>query len=250
MITIKLQGGLGNQLFQLAAIQSFAKDSGKQFYVDSLNSPRTVHSNEQYFDSIFKEFKTDFKDIKSQITLVENSNLKEEYWVHKVKQYNSVALLGYFQHYKYFEHYKHEFIKKLSFNTIILDKYPDISNKVFIHIRGGDYLKIWQMFVDLRNYYKDAINQFKGEKFVVFTNDKNYSKQFLNDIDYEYIDENEVDTLYLMSKCKGCICANSSFSWWGAYLNPDRKITMPSKWFNASWAYHNYYFKGVTIVPI
>ena len=56
-----------------------------------------------------------------------------------------------------------------------------------------------------------------------------------------------------MSQCKGCICSNSTFSWWGAYLNPDRPIYMPSKWFAqtmSNTSNFNFYFPGVIIVDI
>jgi hypothetical protein len=71
----------------------------------------------------------------------------------------------------------------------------------------------------------------------------------LKDIDYEFVDASELESLVLMSECKAGICANSSFSWWGAYLNPNRLICMPSKWFNNSGINtQGYYFPGVSIV--
>jgi hypothetical protein len=87
-------------------------------------------------------------------------------------------------------------------------------------------------------------------KFTVFTNDRNYcaSQKYLDDIRYTIVDENELDTLYLMTQCKAGITANSSFSWWGAYLNRDRPICMPSKWFNnPAMHIEGYFFPGCFI---
>jgi hypothetical protein len=89
------------------------------------------------------------------------------------------------------------------------------------------------------------------EKFSVFTNDKAYALQheFLKDIDHEFVDANELESLVLMSECRAGICANSSFSWWGAYLNPNRPICLPSKWFNdPNMNITGYYFPGVVII--
>ena len=87
------------------------------------------------------------------------------------------------------------------------------------------------------------------DDFVIFTNDIPYARGFLPDT--EIIEESEVDSLYLMSKSKGVICANSSFSWWGAYLNLDRPIFLPSVWFNDKrMNTSGYYFKGSTIVEV
>ena len=89
----------------------------------------------------------------------------------------------------------------------------------------------------------------ENEEFVIFTNDIPYAKNYFKDI--PIIQENELDTLYLMSQAKGCICVNSSFSWWGAYLNPNRPIFMPSKWFgNILMDKSGYYFKGVQIIEV
>jgi hypothetical protein len=94
----------------------------------------------------------------------------------------------------------------------------------------------------------------KGVKrFVVFTNDKAYctSLKVFKDIEYSIIEENEVDTLYLMSQCSAAIIPNSSFSWWGAALNTDRPICMPSKWFNdIEYEISGYFFPGAIIIAV
>jgi hypothetical protein len=86
----------------------------------------------------------------------------------------------------------------------------------------------------------------KDEKFIIFTNDIPYANSILPNI--QIIEENEVNTLYLMSKSKGCICSNSSFSWWGAYLNPNRPLCLPSRWFNdVEFTLDGYFFPGCYI---
>ena len=85
------------------------------------------------------------------------------------------------------------------------------------------------------------------------TNDLKYAltKSFIQDIQYTVIDEPELETLYLMSQCAGGICANSSFSWWGAFLNPHRKIVMPDKWYpHSTLNTEGYYFPGVIKCPV
>jgi hypothetical protein len=61
-----------------------------------------------------------------------------------------------------------------------------------------------------------------------------------------------VTSLALMASCtEGGICANSTFSWWGAYLNPKRTLILPNKWFNSTSFYsQGYYFPGVQICPV
>lgn len=87
----------------------------------------------------------------------------------------------------------------------------------------------------------------------MFTNDIDYCKRqdFLRDIDYIVIEENELDTLYLMTQCAGCIVPNSTFSWWGAFLNRNRPIYLPSKWFNdAEYNTSGHFFPGSIVVEV
>lgn len=245
MITVQLQGGLGNQLFQLAFLAYMSKKTGRQSFISSLQSPITVHSNQQYFNSIFRNWKSLYKAIPS-IFVREHPHFIEEDW--NIPSEN-IMFHGYFQKYKYTDPIRDEFISKLTFDENILNKYPDISNKIVIHIRGGDYKGNVFHEQPLTNYYKRCMDLCKGEEFVIFTNDIPYSRGFLPD--YKIIEESEIDSLYLMSKAKGIICANSSFSWWGAYINPNRPIFMPSRWFNDSRINaHGYYFKGVTTIEV
>ncbi len=122
------------------------------------------------------------------------------------------------------------------------------TDKVALHIRRGDYLKADNFHVDLwkTDYYKRAVQLFPNEKFIVFCRDRQNEIQDSDDrmwcednisslgIDWEIQprNEDETDDLNLMASCKGIIGANSSFSWWAAYLNPNEpRIVFPREWF-------------------
>ena len=118
------------------------------------------------------------------------------------------------------------------------EKYKSLFNKntVSLHIRRGDYVNLsdHHLLLDI-SYYKNAVNMFKNiEKVVVFSDDIEWCKENLDIKNTEFI-ENETDIvdLYLMSQCTHNIIANSSFSWWGAWLNKNdnKKVIAPKKWF-------------------
>lgn len=118
-------------------------------------------------------------------------------------------------------------------------------NSVSIHVRRGDYLQIsknnpYQLNgVCTMNYYVEAISyirkKVKSPVFFVFSNDISWCRENFGDNDFEYIDfnkkENSWRDMYLMSLCKHHIIANSTFSWWGAWLSPynDQIIIRPHK---------------------
>lgn len=243
MLTTKLKGGLGNQLFQIAAGETMSKNSGRTYFVENLNTT-SVHSNEMYFDSIFKNWKHLYKPLQS-VTFNEPS-FEYTNWLPQT-EIPTICLEGYFQNWHYIPQ---DFCDRLTFDTSILRKFPIHKRAAFLHIRGGDYKNHWLHDVGLDSYYEQAIQIFpRGTHFYIFTNDIEYAKtkKFLNSISYSFVFENEVNSLYLMSQCgAGGICANSSYSWWGAYLNRNRKIIMPNKWFNSSGFYtEGYYFPNV-----
>lgn len=120
------------------------------------------------------------------------------------------------------------------------------TDKVALHIRRGDYLKADNFHVNLweTDYYRNAVRLFPKEKFIVFCKDRQSREQDVNDqewcrhnidslgIDWEFApdSDDETDDLNLMASCKAIIMANSSFSWWAAFLST-AQVVAPRKWF-------------------
>jgi hypothetical protein len=222
MISVSLKGGLGNQLFQLAALETIANETNRKACIVEKDTPKTVHSHSNYFSSIFSKL-LDYPILSKPYSIVQELSPKKQDWNKLLVE--NVCLDGYFQDWKYIQL---NFIEKLT-----LPECP-IINGAFIHIRGGDYVNHWLHHIDLTTYYEKAIKYFPQDThFYIFTNDIKYAKSFtfLSTITYSFVREDEVMTLTIMSKCsKGGICANSTFSWWGAFLNRNRTIIIPRKW--------------------
>ena len=262
MVTVELQGGIGNQLFQLAFLDYVSRLNTAIPFLEHTRNVST-HSQQPYFETIFKNWKCSEKsDVKINRTIHEY-NLTPQNWTLNNTNDN-VKFNGFFQNYKYIDP---TFYKKLDFSASfqMLEKYTDIETCVFLHIRGGDYIDpnhINMYTINYKDYYEKAISMFPKEtKFAIFTNDKVYAMKqtFINNIRYQFIDENEVDSLFLMSKCSGGICVNSTFSWWGGVLNicnnnSKYRITIPSRWFNDSNMYSDGFylpnFLKINITPI
>lgn len=108
-------------------------------------------------------------------------------------------------------------------------------SQVGIHIRRGDYIGN-PFYVDLTqtDYYERAMALFPSEKFLVFSDDQEWCKEkFKDNPDVQVMDKgNEVEDLNLLASCKDIIIANSSFSFWAAYLNPNpsKRIIAPLQW--------------------
>jgi len=122
----------------------------------------------------------------------------------------------------------------------LLDRIDE--NFVGIHVRRGDFLTNRSFGACTIDYYKQALREVSAivnnPKIIVFTNDKNWvSSNFGNEIPYEIYENTDKNTdieeLYLLTKFKVLVIANSTFSWWGAYLNktPGKYIISPALWF-------------------
>jgi hypothetical protein len=160
---------------------------------------------------------------------------------------------GFWQTEKYFLNF-FEIIKREFCYTGNLNEYAqsikhklETENSVSVHIRRGDYYSSPEARsvhgLDLRDYYRNAANKinekYPNAKYYLFSDDVTYLK---NEFDFPYeftIVENNnalspIEDLVLMSSCKHNIIANSSFSWWAAWLNSntDKMVVAPEKWFN------------------
>ena len=168
----------------------------------------------------------------------------------------NVFIRGFWQSEKYFLNYREEILKEFSFKNKFSDENLTIAKKiqekisVAIHVRRGDYISnpgASKTFVSLDvTYYQKAIERLALDiphaLLVFFSDDINWVKnhiidQLLSDYQFIIIDNNKgnesYNDMHLMSLCSHNIIANSSFSWWGAWLNknPGRKVIAPKKWF-------------------
>lgn len=133
----------------------------------------------------------------------------------------------YLQDPKYFDKYRNE-IKQMFGEGISID------NRIAIHVRRGDYVNN-PFYVDLikTNYYGDAASKFPNERFLIFSDDINWCKEYFEHWNSDFSSEkSEEEDLKLMASCKGIIMANSSFSWWAAYLSDAEKIIYPKQWYS------------------
>jgi len=277
MIIIKLQGGLGNQMFQYAFASILAKKNNdcllidKSFFEEVEKKPGFTPRE---FDlPVFK--KTNSEASSKVIFLFHHlsffNKIKKKIGFNYPKIYNEpffgfckkaldlkspVYINGYFQSYKYFIE-NERFIKNIfSFPIKELDLrnkniLSDIqkSNTISVHIRRGDYVndKITQQFhgnCDL-DYYLEAISllasQYNTFTLLFFSDDSDWVKEQFEYLPYPKIfidhnkNENSWKDMFLMSSCNHNIIANSSFSWWAAWLNEnlDKTVIAPKKWFEA-----------------
>jgi hypothetical protein len=236
IITCELMGGLGNQLFQISNLLSICEDYKYKAVIPKLNkSPSIFHDRKVYWNNLFTNLPLG-KKYKYYKKYKENNSFK------KIELSNENTILcGYFQSYRYFDHNKNFIVNKLFTNDIVLNlirKYDFLKVcNVSIHVRRGDYLKLDNIYkiLDL-NYYENALTYFpKNIKKIVFSDDIEYCRMFFKNIEnIEFIENIEdYEQMILMSMCSNNIIANSTFSWWSAYLNKNgnKKIIVPKKWY-------------------
>jgi hypothetical protein len=231
-------GGLGNQLFQIATTIALAIKNNDEtcFDIDNHRIGLQGKNASNYKSNVYRKLNNG---------IINNiSNIYNETGFHysKIPYKESLKIVGYFQSEKYFIDYRDEILNLFEPNeniiTYINSKYGDILTKktCSLHVRRGDYLNFSDNHPPLQlKYYQDAIKNFDSDTlFLVFSDDINWCKTVFIGNNFIFI-ENEEDyiDLYIMSLCKNNIIANSSFSWWGSWLNKnkDKKIIAPSKWF-------------------
>ena len=237
--------GLGNHLFRLASGFGLCKRFNKQMKSTGTNKHRWLYQQ------------LPISNIRS-VVVTEKSDkfgVVDENIIQAVKSHNHVTIRGYMQCPEYFDEYKQDIVNMFELPTEIKSKfttlYPDFDNNSYaLHVRLEDYIGCKKHFVDLSNYYAKILNQICVDdvKIHVFSSGslqqifniypvlKEYEKhmKFMNvNTPKNRQEDITLIDLYGMTQCHlGVICANSSFSWWGAYLNngANKQVFMPSVW--------------------
>lgn len=274
MKIVSLQGGLGNQMFQYAVIRALEIDKKKVYLDLSLLEKHNVSNshftareyelnifsnlrakvlsryNKEVFFSRALYFRIIRKLMGGNFQLIKQRG----HGIEKIPKSDHLYLEGYFQSEKYFQSIRSNLINDFTFPQLdeingniqhrILKE-----NSVSVHIRHGDYLKPEVQSthgVLTIDYYKRAIDRLQkvlGDNvlsFYIFSDDIEYVKQNFSFLKNYYIVDinngnNSWKDMCLMKSCKHHIVANSSFSWWGAWLSEQNGVTIaPSEWFNTN----------------
>jgi len=236
-VTCDLRGGLGNQLFQIATTLSYAWEyDAKPIFPGLLSNEMRIADHK---DRIF--FRLDAIESPKPFP----NHFYEANW-HSSEQIPfrpDQKLFGYFQSWKRFDLYRDQLLNLFAPSKSILQtlssKYENLiglPNTVAIHVRTFNaslHHSKKHPFVGLE-YFQNAMNFFPRETvFVIFSDRIQWCKQHFFQKNCIFIEgNNPVEDLFLMSMMKHQIICNSTFSWWGAYLNqnPEKTVIAPTSW--------------------
>ena len=264
-IIVRITGGIGNQMFQAAFVEEL-KSLGHNVHIDisDWEDWNVTNHNRYELDRVFG-LKYDVASRNEKMRYVYNEhsfigkvlskligpkkNYKRESDFpskESVFEFREGYLVGYWQNEVFFRDVKDRIREIFEFKDIKHNAIEDriiASESVAVHIRRGDYLQYEEKYGGICNkdYYRKAIEYMREHVpnafFFIFSDDEEYARSVYHDEDMEVVEgnggENSYYDMYYMSKCKHNIVANSTFSWWGAYLNSnENKIVIRPERFN------------------
>lgn len=228
MIISKISGGLGNQMFQYAAGKALALKLKTNLKLDISGYAE---------DKFGRHYSLDIFNIQATLATPLDCLIGRLFRTY---------INGYWQNEKYFKNYEKQVRKDFTFRKKVQNKFIEkikSSNSVGVHVRRADYVNISRIRDAVGvcgvPYYKRAINFMAGKVrnpvFFIFSEQDGlkWAREKLNVRDAFMVDGKDYEDLFLMSLCKHNIVANSSFSWWGAWLNknPEKIVIAPDPWF-------------------
>lgn len=267
MKIVKIHAGLGNQMFQYALVLALKKYGHKVKIDSSEFEVYNVHNGYElgrafniHLPQISKHEQKLFYPQRQRVgyrilrfLLGTNNSFYIEYPElsfneAKLRKPKSEYLSGYWQHHKYVDLIEKELREDFKFpsfqdeiNISLARKLTEAHNTISIHIRRGDYLDHPTLSgISDKAYYEKAVQymmqQVENPLFVFFSNDIPWCKENFNLSNAVFVDwntaENSFRDMQLMSLCDHHIISNSSFSWWGAWLNTnsEKMVVAPKMW--------------------
>lgn len=266
MIIIKVKGRLGNQMFDYALLrklESMGKDvrlDFSQLYIDGIKNELNIFTNLKYTEANINDVcrlgdckKDFFSKARRKCGFRKKTHLYEEnmMFMNNIFELDEVYLEGFWQSEKYFPDMRKKLLTEFTFDNVdelnkdVINQIKT-TNSVSLHVRRGDYTekKYAGIYggICTKNYYENALtylkSRYKDIVVFIFSDDLQWAAQNFKGENCVLVKENTGNRshldMYLMSQCKHNIIANSSFSWWGAWLNenPEKVVIAPEKWLN------------------
>jgi hypothetical protein len=232
-------GRLGNQMFQYASLRGIAAKNGYNYFL-----PPSNNQDEWKDHQLFVPFKLpNISLLNVQYIDGNRPIIQEKDFSFDGDLFNNcpkwVNLQGFFQSEKYFKEIEDEIREDFQFRDEIYQPSKQmidtLDNPISLHIRRTDYTANKNHNPLELDYYKEALKCFdKKRPVIIFSDDPEWcNSQEIFSEDRFLVSENNSNyiDLCLMTLCKDHIIANSSFSWWGAWLAKGNKVIAPSKWF-------------------
>lgn len=253
MVVCNLEGGWGNNAFQTAFIYSYAKKHNLDYCVyTKVNNPH-IYDKGVYNLSAYRFPGINYCDDPPQLEIFNEPHFHYA----DIPKMDNVCFKGFWQSWKYFDDYREDVLKAFGFDKIETKK-----GICSIHYRATDY-RDYQDYHPLisERYLKDAIIKvwFAGyKKFIVFSDDIPAIREIISTFgfsgnEFEYSEgRSEIEDLLLMASCESNITANSTFSLFAAYINPNpnKIIISPKNWFGPALKHNtkDLYLPGSIII--
>lgn len=234
-------GHLGNQMFQYASLQGIAANRGFDWKIP--HKDNFGRSYPSLRSNIYDCFYLD-ANIENHIGTGGSTDWMEGKHGFDLETFNSIPddtnLSGYYQSYKYFDHIKKKIKRDFTFKPTSVAPIKR-ENSLAIHVRRTDYLGLQSYHPNLAEaYYLDALEISSGfTNAIVFSDDIEWCKTLNIFKDFEFSNRGAYEDMQLMSLCDMHIIANSSFSWWGAYLSGSQRVVAPRNWFGPALPEHD-----------
>lgn len=255
MLSADIMGGLGNQLFIIMTLIAYSKKYNNPFVIEKKPYSPSCTFRNVYWSNFLKKLEKYLINTSADFPIYQEKSF-EYNELPEISQNNNLKLRGYFQSYKYFDLYKKDLLKEIDLDTLkaeIRNKVTDVNPEemVSMHFRIGDIIKVHNINHCIMpvGYYINAIKYIETEgkniKVLYFCEDEDIefvTNTYINPLKNIFPEITFVQTmvklddweqLLLMSLCKHHIIANSTFSWWSAYLANDdinKMICYPDKW--------------------
>ena len=233
-------GRLGNQMFEYAALLGISRRIGTEICIPRPSS-KELRPEHQLFDAF------DLKRVKHVGRQADVPQVGEHSFAYDANLHNNCPkdadIIGYFQSEKYFQDIADEIREEFRFKTMVEDYCVDVLSrfklpKISLHVRRGDYLLYSEHFpLCSLEYYAEALSRFPTSyQVLIFSDDIGWCRTqsiFMGNRFTFFENHPNFGDMCLMSNCDHHIIANSSFSWWGAWLgkNSDKVVIAPKTWF-------------------